>query len=161
MDIERALIHDPISSLQLKVPITVPLDASLAEAVRVLQHNHIGCVMVLDATGGLAGIFTERDLLTRVAGKGHDWAKTPVSDFMTSGPETLRPEDPIAWALNYMHLGGYRHVPLLDEAGRLAGVVSVKDIVDHIVGLFPAAVLNLPPRPRRTPLSPEEVGGDA
>jgi CBS domain-containing protein len=161
MDIERALIHEPISSLQLKPPITVALDASLAEAVQTLQHNHIGCVMVLDATGGLAGIFTERDLLTKVAGQPHDWNREPISSFMTSGPETLRPEDPIAWALNYMHQGGYRHVPLLDEAGRLAGVVSVKDIVDHIVGLFPSAVLNLPPKPPRKPLSPEEVGGDA
>jgi CBS domain-containing protein len=160
MDIEQGLIHEPISSLQLKKPITVPLDASLAEAVRTLQDNHIGCVLVLDASGGLAGIFTERDLLTKVAGHSHDWDREPISAFMTSGPETLRPEDPIAWALNYMHLGGYRHVPLLDELGRLAGIVSVRDIVDHLVELFPAAVLNLPPRPRRTPLSPEDVGGD-
>jgi CBS domain-containing protein len=160
LDIERALIHEPISSLQLKTAITVPLDATLAEAVRTLQQNHIGCVLVLDASGGLAGIFTERDLLTRVAGQAHDWDREPISGFMTSGPETLRPEDPIAWALNYMHLGGYRHVPLLDDVGRLAGVVSVKDIVDHIVELFPAAVLNLPPKPPRAPLSPEEVGGD-
>lgn len=160
MDVERGLIHEPISSLELKEPITIPFDASLADGVRTLQEHHIGCVLVLDANQGLAGIFTERDLLTKVAGQPHDWNAEPISAFMTAAPETLRPEDPIAWALNYMHLGGYRHVPLLDELGRLAGVVSVKDIVDHIVALFPAAVLNLPPRPRRGPLSPEDVGGD-
>jgi CBS domain-containing protein len=161
MDIERALLHEPISTLRLKPPITIPLDASLADAVRTLQANHIGCVLVVDATGGLEGVFTERDLLTKVAGVEKDWERLPLSDFMTSGPETLRPEDPLAWALNYMHLGGYRHVPLVDEAERLVGVVSVKDIVDHIVGLFPTAVLNPPPRPPRTPAQPEDVGGDA
>jgi CBS domain-containing protein len=160
MDIERALIHEPISSLTLKAPITVPLDGTLADAVRVLQRDHVGCVLVVDGNGGLAGLFTERDLLTRVAGKRRDWDQEPISVFMTSAPETLRPEDPIAWALNYMHLGGYRHVPLLDEVGHLVGVVSVKDIVEHIVELFPSAVLNLPAKPPRAPLSLEDLGGD-
>jgi len=160
MDIERALIHEPISSLTLKDPITVPLDGTLADAVRTLQQGHVGCVLVVDGNGGLAGIFTERDLLTKVAGQAHVWAKEPISVFMTSAPETLRPEDPIAWALNYMHLGGYRHVPLLDEVGHLVGVVSVRDIVEHIVELFPSAVLNLPPKPPRAPLSAEDLGGD-
>ena len=161
MDIEQALIHEPISSLPLKQPITLPLDAALSDAVETLQRNNIGCVLVLDASGGLAGIFTERDLLTRVVGKVEGWERQPLAAFMTPGPETLRPEDPIAWALNYMHQGGYRHVPLLDEMGRLAGVVSVKDIVDNVVDVFPAKVLNLPPRPVRVPLAYGEIGGDA
>lgn len=160
MDIERALIHEPISSLTLRAPITVPLDGTLADAVRILRRDHVGCVLVVDGNGGLAGIFTERDLLTKVAGERRDWDQEPISVFMTSAPETLRPEDPIAWALNYMHLGGYRHVPLLDEVGHLVGVVSVKDIVEHVVELFPAAVLNLPPKPPRAPLSQEDLGGD-
>jgi CBS domain-containing protein len=79
---------------------------------------------------------------------------------MTSDPETLRPDDRIAWALNLMHMGGYRHVPLTDEAGRPVGVVSVKDIVDFIVDLFPAAVLNLPPDPHRKPGSDDVGGGE-
>ena len=161
MDIERALIHEPISTLPLKAAITVPLDGTLAEAVRTLQEGHVGCVLVVDANGGLAGIFTERDLLTKVAGRRHDWDNEPISAFMTSAPETLRLDDSLAWALNYMHLGGYRHVPLLDEVGHLAGVVSVKDIVEHIVELFPAAVVNLPARSARLRPAREELGGDA
>jgi len=151
MDIERALLHEAIRTLELKPAIAVPLDATLAHAVATLQAEHIGCVLVTGAGGGLVGIFTERDLLTKVAGQPLDWAREQVSRFMTPGPETLRPGDPIAWALNCMHLGGYRHVPLTDEGGRPVGVVSVKDIVDLIVELFPAAVLNLPPSPRRAP----------
>ena len=79
---------------------------------------------------------------------------------MTADPETLRPEDRIAWALKLMHVGGYRHVPLTDETGRPVGVISVKDIVDFIVDLFPAPVLNLPPDPRRTDYSEGGSGGE-
>jgi CBS domain-containing protein len=59
-----------------------------------------------------------------------------------------------------MHVGGYRHVPLVDEAGRPVGVISVKDIVSFLVELFPAAVLNLPPDPRRAPDGTLSGGGE-
>ena len=157
MDIERELLHAPISSLQLKAVVTVPVETTLAQAVQALQDHHVGCLLVTGPDGTLLGIFTERDLLTKVAGHGLDWSKEGISSFMTFDPETLRSADPIAWALNLMHLGGYRHVPLVDEDRRAVGVVSVKDVVDLIVDLFPAAVLNLPPRPRRAPES-EDAG---
>jgi CBS domain-containing protein len=151
MDLERALLHEAIRTLELRKAVSVPLDATLAAAVATLQSEHVGCVLVVDPAGRLEGIFTERDLLTRVAGRDLDWSRERVSAHMTPGPETLRPEDPIARALHLMHLGGYRHVPLTDAGGTAVGVVSVKDVVDLIVELFPAAVLNLPPSPRRAP----------
>jgi CBS domain-containing protein len=148
--IERAIAVEDIRALRLGPPITVRSDATLQAAVETLQREHIGCVLVTDESGKLAGIFTERDLLTKVALRSLDWNEERVADYMTADPETLRPEDRIAWALKLMHVGGYRHVPLTDETGRPVGVISVKDIVDFIVDLFPAPVLNLPPDPRRT-----------
>lgn len=156
--IEQAILNDTIDSLHLGPAICVARDATLQEAIETLQREHIGCVLVLAADGTLDGIFTERDLLNRVAGRHLDWARERVRDHMTAGPETLQPGDRIAWALNRMSMGGYRHVPLTDEAGRPVGVVSIKDIVSLIVDLFPAPVLNLPPDPRRKPGS-EDVGG--
>ena len=100
-----------------------------------------------------------RDLLNKVAGRKLDWSECRVADFMTRDPETLRPDDRIVWALNLMHVGGYRHVPLVDAANRPVGVISIKDIVQFIVELFPAAVLNLPPDPRQTP-DPFSGGGE-
>ena len=158
--IEQAILHDNIDSLHLGPAICVPPDATLQQAIETLQREHIGCVLVVAADGRLAGIFTERDLLHRVAGRPLDWAVERVADYMTREPETLRPEDRIAWALNLMSLGGYRHVPLTDEAGRPVGVVSIKDIVALIVDLFPAPVLNLPPDPRRKPGSDDVGGGE-
>jgi len=157
--LETALERDLISSLHLGPAITVARGASLKEAVEKLQLHHIGCVLVSADDGTLCGIFTERDLLNRVAGQKLDWAQRRVEDFMTREPETLRPEDRIVWALHLMHMGGYRHVPLVDAANRPVGVISVKDIVEYIIDLFPAAVLNLPPDPHRAPSNDEDAGG--
>src|SRR5262249_33780677 len=151
---------EPISSLQLGPAITVPLNATLQQTVEVMQNRHLGCVLVVDEAGLLKGIFTERDLLTKVAGRKLDWASITVSGFMAPGPESLQRSAGIAWALNLMCIGGYRHVPLTDDDGRPTGVVSVKDIVEFIVDLFPDEVLNLPPDPRKKPGS-DDVGGGA
>lgn len=157
--LRNSLEREAISALQLGPAIAVSEDASLKEAVENLQRHHIGCVLVAGADGTLKGIFTERDLVNRVAGRKLDWSECRVADFMTRDPETLRRSDRIVWALNLMHMGGYRHVPLVDEANRPTGVVSIKDIVELIVELMPAAVLNLPPDPHREPSNDEDPGG--
>ena len=66
---------------------------------------------------------------------------------MTPDPECLTPGDRIAYALNKMSVGGFRHIPLVDEDGRPVGVVAMRNIVDFVVDLFPGEVLNLPPSP--------------
>jgi CBS domain-containing protein len=66
---------------------------------------------------------------------------------MTRAPETLRPSDPVAYAINKMSVGGFRHVPLVDGAGRPAGLVSAGDLLEYLVELCPEEVLNLPPDP--------------
>ena len=65
---------------------------------------------------------------------------------MTRNPETLTRNDQIAYALSMMHVGGYRHIPLVED-GKLTGIISLKDIAEFVVELFPDGVLNLPPRP--------------
>jgi len=157
--LRSSLEREQISALQLGPAIAVPESASLKEAVENLQKHHIGCVLVSGPDGTLQGIFTERDLLNRVAGRKLDWSECRVADFMTRDPETLRPDDLIVWALNLMHMGGYRHVPLVDAENHPVGVVSVKDIVELIIQLMPAAVLNLPPDPHRAPSNDEDPGG--
>jgi CBS domain-containing protein len=149
--IRGALLTEPIERLIKGPAATVSNRASLQEAVKILQDRHIGCVLVVGADDRLLGIFTERDLLSKVVGKNVELTKAKVSDYMTAKPEALKVDEKVAWALNKMHLGGFRHVPIVDGAGRPVGLVSVKDIVDFIVELFPAAVLNLPPDPAQLP----------
>jgi CBS domain-containing protein len=141
------ILNRPIRALPtLKPPITLPLQATLREAVEKMNRDGVGCVLVVDA-GRLVGVFTERDVLTRVATKGLDPDRTRIDTLMTFDPECLTLDDTTAYALNKMSVGGFRHIPLIDEQGRPTGVVAMRNIVDYLVDLFPEKVLNLPPSP--------------
>jgi CBS domain-containing protein len=141
--LDDGMIREPIRLLQPRSPLALAPDDPVAEAVRMMREHRIGCLLVVD-DGRLLGILTERDLLLKLE---HAGLERPVRDLMTPDPETLSPEDPIAFALNKMSVGGFRHVPLVDDAGRPVGIVSVKDIVDYIVDFFPNDVLTVPPDP--------------
>ncbi|GBD25090.1 Arabinose 5-phosphate isomerase KdsD [bacterium HR30] len=138
----------PIKELStLKPPVCVPREASLREAIRRMNESGVGCVLIEDH-GRLCGIFTERDVLTKVVGQPLDLDHEQVQAFMTPDPEVLSPDDRVSFALNLMTVGGFRHVPLVDEGGRPAGVVSMRNVVDYMVEVFRTEVLNLPPSPR-------------
>jgi CBS domain-containing protein len=104
-------------------------------------------VLVVDERGRVGGIFTERDVLRKVAASGAGPSR-PVSEVMTPDPESLGLDDGIAFALNRMILGGFRHIPIVDDAGLPLAVLSLREVVAFIVSLLPSRVLNLPPEPR-------------
>jgi CBS domain-containing protein len=144
---DERMLKAPVGVLEPRAPIVVEPQTPVLEAVTLMQEQRVGCVLVVRAAK-LKGIFTERDVLTRVVGKAVDPAKTPVRKLMTPNPEYLRLADSIAHALNKMSVGGYRHVPIVDKAIAPAGVISVRDIVTYLVRFFPKSVLNLPTLPR-------------
>ncbi|MEA2627370.1 MAG: hypothetical protein QOD06_3415 [Candidatus Binatota bacterium] len=143
---DERIFRQPITALEPAAPVSLDGKESVAAAVHLMREHHIGCVLVTDE-GRLAGIFTERDLLREVCGLGIDLEGTPVAELMTPDPESLPPDAAIAFALNKMSLGGFRHVPLVDAERRPVGIVSVKDIVDYVVGFFPNEILTVPPEP--------------
>ena len=142
--IRGAILETPISDLPLRDPILISPTASVADAVKSMNEHHTGCVLV-GRDGKLIGIFTERDVLTKDFFRA-DSHTVAVETVMTKNPETLEPDNSVAFALNKMSVGGYRHIPIV-EAGKPVGVLSVRDIVDFLVDLFPEDVLNLPPHP--------------
>ncbi len=143
--LDQHRIHDPIRLLNPRSPLCLSPAAPLAEAVRLMREHHVGCVLAVD-DGRLAGILTERDLLLKL--EGADLSR-PVRDLMTPQPAVLHPDDPVIYALHRMAVGGYRHVPLVDDAGTPVGILSVKDIVHYVVSFFVSDVLTLPPDPPR------------
>lgn len=140
------ILTGPIRALKLKLPVTVGRQTTVRESIRRMVQNKTGCVLI-EEDDRLIGIFTERDVLTKVVSKGLDADITPIDAVMTQEPETLTPDAPLCYALNKMSIGGFRHVPLIDERSRPVGVVGMRDIVDFIVDLFPGDILNLPPEP--------------
>ena len=151
----RELFEEPIRILHLRAAhVAVRPGTTIGEAARVMKEHRIGCVLVEDG-GKLVGIFTERDILTKLVGTGYDPAKATVDGAMTQNPETLTLEDPIAYAMQLMSVGGFRHIPLIDSDGRPVGMLSVKDIVEYVVEHFPREILNIPPEPGKHSLRPE------
>jgi CBS domain-containing protein len=132
--VERSLIEDPVGQLNPHVPVTVRPTATVAEGIRRMLDGNVGALLVVDDDGKLVGIFSERDLLTKVAGIHSDYTAVTVGAIMTRNPATVLPEHTLAFVLHQMDVGGYRHVPVLRD-GRPAGVVSVRDMLRHITRL--------------------------
>jgi CBS domain-containing protein len=137
----------PIRGLPtLREAVCVRPGATVRSAIDDMNEHRVGCVLV-EERGRLVGVFTERDVLRKIAPGGIDIDRTLVAEVMTRDPECLTLDDGVAYALNKMSVGGFRHVPLVDHEGRPVGIVAMRDIVDFIVDLFPNQVLNLPPAP--------------
>ena len=146
--LEDALLSDEVRLLAPSEPIRLLADASVADAVTRMVDNRRAGVVIVDATGRLVGIFTERDLLTRVVRQGRDLARTRLGEVMTADPEALTVDDRICFAINRMHAAGYRTVPLVDREHHPIGIVTVNDVVAWLARVFPEAILNLRPGDR-------------
>ena len=106
-------------------PVTMPASATVREACACMAEHKIGAVLVTDAEGGLAGIFTGRDLV-RVIAAGEAPETSTLHAAMTKQPHTMPPGQTAIEALRVMHDGGFRHIPVVDE-GKIVGVVSRGD----------------------------------
>jgi CBS domain-containing protein len=140
----EAILDAPISALRPKPAVSLAENTPIGDAVQLLIDEHIGALLVTSEEGGIVGIFTERDVLRRVARSGIDTMR-PIKDVMTPDPETLGLDDGIAFALNRMVVQGFRHIPVVDPSG--ASMLSVRDVVSFIVSSLPGKVINLPPEP--------------
>lgn len=127
---EKRIVSDRIQALQPRPPLCVASETTVANVLDLLVRERIGCVVVVDGRVPL-GIFSERDALMRLGTRYADLLDRPIREFMTPGPETLAPEDKIAYALHRMDLGGYRHIPLV-VGGQVTGVISVRDILRYV-----------------------------
>ena len=136
-----------VRNLALPSPPTILANTTIRQAVEVMQSGTFGSVLVVTPDGVLAGIFTERDILVKISGKRLDWDTEVVDDFMTPNPETLSESANLAFVLNLMTVGGFRHVPIVDGRNRPIAVVSIRDVVKYICSFFSKEVENLPPRP--------------
>jgi CBS domain-containing protein len=105
--------------------VTAPLDTSVRDAARLMEERHVGALMVVEGDK-LVGVFTERDGLFRVLAAGLDGAATPLSAVMTRNPKTIHPDSHFTQALQLMHEGAFRNLPVV-ESGRPIGMVSVRD----------------------------------
>ena len=129
--IELGLITDRVRKLGPKPAISVAADTPVQQVLHLLVDKAIGCVVVADE-GRAVGIFSERDALLKINTDVDQLGDRPVSEFMTPEPETLDAAAKIAFAVQRMDFGSYRHLPIVSEAGELTGIISVRDILRYL-----------------------------
>jgi len=126
--------------------VTVEASATVADAVDVMVERRIGAVLIMTEDQLVGGIFTERDLLTRVVHAGRDPKTTPISLVMTRDVRFVTPGTTIEAALSMMHVNRHRHLLVIDGP-RVYGLVSigdmVRELIEHGEGRFEAAVREL------------------
>ena len=144
---ERDLRSERVRVVMRREPVVVASGTSIAAGIAAIQAARADCLLVA-AGEVLAGILTERDVLFKVVGRDVD-LEAPVDRFMTTSPDALTPEATMGEALALMDRGGYRHVPLIDDAGRIVGLLRQQDILAYVAEAFPESILNLPPRPHQ------------
>jgi CBS domain-containing protein len=108
---------------------SVGMEATAAEAVRMMLDRHVGAVAIVDSERRVAGIFTERDVLRKFSLSGRDIETTPVRDVMTTPVELASPAISPGEALTTMVERHFRHLPIADDAGRLLGVLSIRNVL--------------------------------
>ena len=154
---DEAIFNRPIRDLNYHPPRCVQRTAKLVEAVELMKRYSVGAVMIQEGEK-LIGILSERDILRKVLGTDVNLNQATVEQYMTRNPEVLKLDDSIAYVLHTMHLGGFRHVPLVDEEQRPVGIVSIKDVNEYIVSHIAQQILTLPPDPHRE-YEPRVEGG--
>lgn len=145
---DAGALREPLSVLPTHSPICFKASDAVSEAMRAMQREHRGCVLITeDGTPRtrLTGIFTERNILMSIIDRGRNPASLPLEEVMVKDPECLTVDASVAWVLNKMSVGGFRHVPVVDDEGRPVILVSVRDVVEFLVQAFPSEILNLPP----------------
>ncbi len=110
-------------------PVTISASATVADAIHAMHQRKVGSVMIPNADGSPAGIFTERDVLNLCAEGRTDFAKMSIRPCMTCEMTTGKPDDTVSEVLAIMTAKRFRHLPVVNEEGKMIGVVSIGDLV--------------------------------
>jgi CBS domain-containing protein len=134
--------EDSVSLLETDDYVCIEPTTPLSLAIEVMKQDEGGCAIVCEGDR-VVGIFTERDLLTKIVGQEVD-LKTPVSLWMSPVVATLTPDATIGEAVKIMDEKSYRNIPIV-ENGKLIGSISVFDVISYLAESYPKTTMNLPP----------------
>lgn len=124
----RKIVPDIVQPVEVA---SVTVDDTVLDASKIMRDRRIAAVIVVDDSGNLIGIATERDIVFRGTAEGKDPATTRIADIMTSNPDTLAPGDSASDALELMQTRNYRHLPVV-EGSKCIAVVSVRDLFNSV-----------------------------
>ncbi|MBZ5656748.1 MAG: CBS domain-containing protein [Acidobacteriia bacterium] len=108
----------------------VRVETTVEQAIRTMLDRHVGAVAVIDEDRRVAGVFTERDVLRRLSLSRRDPGATPVREVMTTPVEMATRATTPSEALATMVERHYRHLPIVDDDGRLLGMLSIRNVLE-------------------------------
>ena len=112
-----------------ETPAVVPLTATVADAIRQMMDNNVGATAVVDDNNVVAGIFTERDVMRKFALSSRKPSEVPVRDVMTTPVVMATRDTSPAEALSVMVEAHHRHLPIVDDNGKLLGMLSIRHVL--------------------------------
>lgn len=130
-DLERALSEDELGQLEITPVETVGPDWTIGKVIDLMAEHAVASVMIVEGDK-LLGIFSERDVLNRVADHPDDLLDQPITSVMTAEPVVAHETDSPAKAMNLMAVSGVRHVPILDVDDKLIGVLGPRRLGRYI-----------------------------
>ncbi len=139
--IERSELDIPLSDVKRGDIPTVSHESTTEEAIRLMQESRQGAMAVLKGKVAV-GLISERDLILKPDFSDPEWAKRPISDFMTAGPFSLPETSLLSDAIKLVTKRSFRQIPLTNETGEYVSMVSIKDMLGHLVEYFPRQVGN-------------------
>ena len=131
-----------MSLLETDDYVCIVPSTTLSQAIEIMKQDEGGCAIVCEGNR-VVGIFTERDLLTKVVGQDVD-LESPVSQWMSPVVATLSPSATIGEAVAVMNEKSYRNIPIVKD-GHLVGSISVFDVISYLAESYPKTTMNLPP----------------
>ncbi len=117
-----------VGDVARKDVVTISPDRTIRDAAASMYSSEIGSVVVVSPEGVAIGIFTERDL-ARVVSQGVPY-DSQVGSVMTRSPVTIKASEPLSKALELMSERRIRHLPVVDDNGRVVGIITARDIVN-------------------------------
>lgn len=140
------LAQSPVRAVVRRPVVRVGANDPMWKVVAAMKEGKRGAVLV-EEEGALVGIFTERDLMTRLDHTSLDWLHVCIRDVMTPRPMVIHPEETISEAMRRLNTGKRRHLPVVDVDGKILGILSIRDLLAHLAQRFPDDFVNLPPDP--------------
>lgn len=116
-----------VRDLMSKSVVTIAPEESAALAARLLSRHELGALPVCAADGTLAGIVTDRDIITRCVAAGEEPGRVPVRDIMSPAPSVITPETPVSAAARLMAQRQVRRLPVVEQ-GQVVGMLSLGDL---------------------------------
>lgn len=111
--------------------LTFGPDEAVLSAIKVMSERNYGAAVVVDPENKPLGIVTERDFMRRLLNEGRDAKQTRLSDIMTSDLKLAKADDDLLEWLQHMSNERFRHLPIVDENGRLISIMSQGDFVSY------------------------------